>query len=186
MPPLPAGHFQCDIQKRVGGEYWTNRYVLAGEGITPLVAVANQIVAAEKAVHYAAVEFVSLRVSDTNPATDAYVTQPIGGTGAISMTGITLMPLFVVVRVEFGAELGRPSRKYLRGCLSEGDVTFNDISSARALFIFDNYGQTLRDLPQFVDVDGQQLITATVVPQVGMRQLRRGSKRKTQPVIAVG
>lgn len=186
MSELPPGLFKLDIQKRIGSEYWTNRYILAGSGLAALRPAADAIVAAERAIHYNPVVFVSYRISDTDPNTDAYISGLLGGTGALSSAEVNLMPLFAVVRVDFETGTGRPSRKFLRGCLAELDSMFHTIDSARVLHIFQNYATPLVNQEAFVDVDGGPIVAAVVSSQVGMRQLRRGSKRRTQPVIPTG
>ncbi len=45
------------------------------------------------------------------------------------------------------------------------------------------YGTPLGDIDEFVDVDGEPLGTGVLQPKVGMRQLRRGSKRRAVPVL---
>jgi hypothetical protein len=62
--------------------------------------------------------------------------------------------------------------------MGEGQIQFNTIDPGTLTNINTNYAQGLVDLLGFVDVDGQEITSGSVYPFVGMRQLRRGSKRK--------
>jgi hypothetical protein len=176
--------YSLDIEKEHQGEYWTNRYILAGPVMPDaFTGTANDILAAERAVTYGNVTFTKLRVSDTNPTTDTYIIRPLGLTGLRAFANVLLLPLFCVVRVDFPASAGRPSRKYLRGVLSENDILGQDVEPAIVNFVNTQYGDVLGALADYVDVDGQNLAEGRASAKVGMRQLRRGSRRRAAPVI---
>jgi hypothetical protein len=168
--------WEVTITKQIGAETWTNVYWVEAETLDAAGNVAAGIVGRERAMHYQQVEFVSYRVSDGVPGTDIFRIVPIGQNGAVAPTG-QLLPLFNTLRVDFGAAAGRPSRKYLRGCLAEDDIDFIFVQAA-AKTRAQTYGTLMIEDNAFVDVDGQDLITAVVYQQVQMRQLRRGSKRR--------
>jgi hypothetical protein len=172
-----------DIQKSWGGEYWTNRYILDVVDIPSGVTVADSIVGWEKDITLNIIEFVSYRLSDMIPGTDSYLVVPLTGFGERSVASQGL-PLFNVLRVDFGVGLGRPSRKYLRGVLVESDQSaLGQLETASITEFAAAYVAPLVAITQYVDVDGQPIISGAVHPKVGMRQLRRGSKRKLEPVI---
>lgn len=174
-----------DIQKEYSGEFWTNRYILDVTSFAAAESPAEQIVAAERAIHLDVVNFVSYRVSDTIPGNDQYFVVPLTGGGART-TATQALPLFDVARVDFFVTLGRPSRKYLRGVLVEGDQeNFGQLLASTVLFINENYTDPVAALVEYVDVDGQSISGGNCYPRVGMRQLRRGSRRRTEPVIPV-
>jgi hypothetical protein len=178
--------FTLDVQKELRGEYWTNRYVLDGVSLLALTAPANAIVAAERAITLGDVRIVSYRISDRIAGGDVYIVQPVGVLGQRTVATQAL-PLFDVARVDFSVGQGRPSRKYLRGVLAEGDQTnYGELELTTVQFIDDNYANIVSDVPEYVDVDGQQIAYGRCYPYVGMRQLRRGSKRRSQPIIPVG
>lgn len=105
--------------------------------------------------------------------------------GRSGATGFAL-PLFDVIRVILGGAVGRPGVKYLRGCLTTGDITDagDDIGTS-----FLGGVETLIDNVIAAAVAaGQQLVfgedrvalTATPQPKVAMRQLHR-KRRRTGP-----
>lgn len=164
----------------LAGEYWTNVYMLDVANGNDAQAAADALVTAERQFHLTSVLFTKARVDDNTPNTDVYDTWSINQYGTLDQTADP-MPLFVALRVDLNtAGGGRPSRKYYRGVLTEAHITTMQVA------------QNIRDLVKntlnpviagsaYVDVDGQKLINAEPSPIVGMRQLRRGSKKKNTP-----
>ncbi len=174
-----AGLWVADIEKVLQGEYFTNRYIIQAPTLADASNAAASIAGYERSIMAAAVLFTRYRVSDGAPGTDVYQVNNLNYYGQFVSDLNLLLPLFNVVRCDFStAGGGRPSRKYLRGCIGEGDVTFNDINAGRITAITTNYIAPLMALLPFVDVDAQQFSSGSVYPKVGMRQLRRASKRK--------
>jgi hypothetical protein len=176
--------FQMDSQKVYQNEYWTNRYILSATDLSTAVTAAGFIRAAERACHYDIVTLDKYRVSDMVQGTDVYqvISDNVAGTRASS--GGQFLPLFNVIRVDFNTVGGgRPSRKYLRAPIGEGEQNGGVLDPAVITFYMNNFVTPLVALGNFVDVDGQAFSTGSVFRLVGMRQLRRGSKRKATPVI---
>jgi hypothetical protein len=171
-----------DSEKLRSGEYWSNRYIIDATDLAAAVAIADGIYDIERTVHQPGVTFTKYRVSDMVAGTDNFVVIPKGEPGLLSLTGEPL-PLFNVVRVDFGTGSGRPSRKYLRLPLSEGVQANGVLDSVFVTTIRDNYASPLMNHVGFVDVDGEQIISNSVHPEVGMRQLRRGSRRRTTSIL---
>lgn len=174
-----------DIQKTFRGLFFTNRYIL---NVTDLLAAetpADAIVVAERAITIPDVDFTSYRVSDNIAGTDLFWVKPINASGErVILT--QALPLFDVLRVDFGVALGRPSRKYLRGVLAEGDQeNYGELLTASLAEFQTNYVNPVLAVTEYVDVDGQPFISGAPFSRVGMRQLRRGSRRRTEPVIPV-
>lgn len=174
--------FQVDIQKNLDTEYWTNVYHVQAADRAEAATIADDILSAERSIHQTRVVFPSMRIAP----------YPGPSEGTIVVVGLTggapndpYLPLFNVLRVDFSTPVGRPSRKYYRipipesvqenGVLSTSFQT--DFSTAYNLAMAPLYGG------QLVDVDGQPLTFGRLIPNVGMRQLRRGSKRRLEPVI---
>lgn len=175
-----SGLWIADIEKLLQGEYWTNRYIIEAADMAAALTAANTIVGAERAIHYDNVLFTRYRVSDGVAETDVYQVTNVNLFGSQALGSDHMLPLFNVLRIDFNtAGGGRPSRKYLRGCLTEPNVNFNAIASALVTAVNSGYVSTLVGLASFVDIDGQQITSGAAYPFVGMRQLRRGSKRKT-------
>lgn len=176
--------YSLDIEKELYGEYWTNRYILQTASMSDAITPANAIVQMELNCLLGNVNVTRYRISDSDPATDTYIIIPVGEIGVRPGVTSNGMPLFTVVRVDFPAPVGRPSRKYLRGVLAEQDqVSYGILDSPIITYVNDNYATLLGALEAFVDVDGQPLGAGQVWPRVAMRQLRRGSKRRTQPIL---
>lgn len=172
---------QADIEKFYDGEFWTNRYHYNAVDLAQGVAIGQFIVTAERAFHATTTSFRTLRVRTAAPGDDLYTIVPLTVAGQFTVNEPSLWPLFNVIRVDFQATQGRPSRKYYRGMIDDGSVvsrilltTLQDLVRNSLLPLVD---ETL------TDVDGQFLVDARVTPQVGMRQLRRGSRRRTQPIL---
>lgn len=162
------------------GRNWVNRYLAEVADGSAAQTVANAIVAAERQFHHESVLFTNARVDDNIPNTDIYDTFAINQFGTLSSTA-ELMPLFVVLRVAFNTEgSGRPSMKYYRGCLLENNVNGMTVASAEITAVQGILNPLITAQP-LVDVDGQAWVNAEPSPVTGMRQLRRGSKKKITP-----
>ncbi len=172
-----------DVQKLLGGEYWTNVYNVTAPDIAGARTAALEIVGYERSVHASQISFDLLRIRPAILGAGNGLVEALGGTGQVAH-GPTKLPLFCVVRVDFRTDQGRPSRKYLRigfdaGALETGLT--GRFAAAYVAVIQSTYADPLVAETYFVDVDNQPFTSAVVFPQVAMRQLRRGSKRK--PII---
>lgn len=174
--------WSVDVEKKLGEEYWTNRYIVDAVDLEAADDVGDQIAEIEQNVHLQPVLLTKRRTSDMLPGTDIFIVTPLNIFGA-RQPDSSMLPLFNVARVDFKAATGRPSRKFLRGVLMESETDFDTITPGGVNFIDLTYAQPLEGLPGYVDVDGQELLTGVVVPKIGMRQLRRGSKRRVTPII---
>jgi hypothetical protein len=177
--PLPAGLWYCTIEKVMAGEYWTNRYVVSANTLQTAHGIGYQIFSLEQKIHASTVVFTKLRTSDDVPLTDNYQIQSLNYPGDLPATQPVVLPLFNCLRVDFTAMGGgRPSRKYLRGCLLEADIEHDKVLAARLTHAQTNFVNPMVALAGFVDVDAQTFLVGTAMAQVAMRQLRRGSKKK--------
>ncbi len=173
------GLWVADIEKMLQGEYWTNRYIIRAADMAAATVIAGTIQGLEKTISQGDVLFTRYRVSDGQPNTDVYQITQVNNFGDRIDPPGTMLALFNVVRCDFTtAGGGRPSRKYLRGILTEGQVEFNTITPAMVGLVATNYVNPLVGLSGFVDVDDQEINAGSVYPFVGMRQLRRASKRQ--------
>lgn len=173
--------FQVDIEKRLGSEFWTNRYIVEAPNIGEASQFGLNIVAVERTIHSTAVQFTKMRTSTTAVGDGIYNIAPLAGTGNRSVVGTQLLPLFNTLRVDISANTGRPSRKYYRGVLTENDISGDAVTES-----FTSFADALENLvgatppaPRVVDPDGETLSTITVMPNVQMRQLRRSRRRRT-------
>ena len=172
---------RCTIEKYHAqtGEYWTNVYHILGspDDLASGVNTAMLLVQAERAFHTTSVLFTKLRVDDGVPGTFIHTSMAVNQYGQRSVNG-ELMPLFVVLRVDLNAgSAPRPARKYYRGVLTEDDVSGMRIVNVSLLT---SVVTALDDvLVQYGLHPGDfEISSSNTSPTVGMRQLRRGSKKK--------
>ncbi len=172
-----------DVEKEVGGEHWTNVYNVLTSDLVSARAAADRIVTREKLVHTNAVNFTVYRVRPAIAPSGGGTVVAIGGTGSLNDPSPRL-PLFCVVRVDFRTLAGRPSRKYLRCALSVANVAAHGLwVSSIVSTINSQYSAPMAADLDFVDVDGQPFTGAVTFSAIYMRQLRRGSRKRTTPVL---
>lgn len=177
--------FQVDIEKRLGTETWTNIYYVEAATSQDAVAPAGAIVVQEQSFHATGVEFTRLRVRSVAVGDEDYQIVPIAQQGQRALLSAVL-PLFNVLRCDFTAlGGGRPSRKFYRGCIGADDLGADGrlVEGVAAAANTALTALVTNLTGELVDVDGQALIGATVFRVVGMRQLRRGSRRRLEPVL---
>lgn len=175
---------QIDIQKVMGNEYWTNRYLTdLAVGTAEAEALATLIAEAEQDFLYNVVTIDKIRIATLTPGDDVFQVWNPALVGTRTFSAGTLLPLFNVVRIDFGAGLGRPSRKYFRGALAEVDVDGNVLTNTFRTGPAAAYATAIADAPNIVDPQGSELIGFSVSIPIGMRQLRRGSRRRSEPVL---
>lgn len=169
-----------EIEKVYQGEYWVNRYFLS-QSIGDGASTAAQILQVERNIHMSQITFTKMSLRTVAKGDFQYATTPLNlpGLGTLGTTANTV-PLFVTLRVDLGTAGGRPSRKYYRGVLYEGVV--NTVTVENDFVTSMNTALApLAGLAGFCDPQGQPIVNVAVSPLVGMRQLRRGSKKKNTP-----
>lgn len=173
--------FKLDIQKSYANETWTNRYLLNYGTLEAANTAAPQVLAAEQLFHPSFVLFTSYRVSDIVPNTDQFITTVVNQPGEV-VEGSSVLPLFNTVRVDLSVGAGRPSRKYYRGILTEAN-TENGALSAALITLVSNAWFDIISGVDVVDPQLTPIVQGIVFPNIQMRQLRRGSRRRTEPII---
>lgn len=177
--------FRATVEKYMPSraEYWTNVYHVIAADLTEASTHANSIATHELALYTADITLTKVRVDDMNPLTDQFLTTVRNAAGTRTTATGEGVVLFVVGRVDFSvADFGRPCRKYIRG-LYEVDVVGMNLST-EYLGLLNTYANALEALP-ICDPAGKDITTGEAFPQVAMRQLRRGSKKRS-PHSAVG
>lgn len=166
------------IRKEAMNEQWGNRYVIRAASLSGAMAIADQIVAKEKAIHLSNTAFLDVTLEPVILGAGGGTVYSIGGNGAANVA-LDYLPLFNVVRVWLRPENGKPSQKYLRNCGSYGQAAAGVWVPSFRNFIRDTYALPLLAIPGLVDVDNQVFLTTGVAPKVGEHQLRR--KRRPRP-----
>jgi hypothetical protein len=177
---MPVFRLQIEKFHSNANEYWVNRYFLNAASLADATLASNGIVDAEKALYMPEITITKSHVDDNAPNTSVFETVIRNLPGTRANVAADRMPLFVVVRVDFTvAGGGRPSRKYLRGILNEGEVSFTTLA-AGVVTLVDQYAANVA-ASGACDPQGQDIIAGVTWKAPAMRQLRRGSKKKLTP-----
>lgn len=172
--------FQIDIEKRLGTEFWTNVYLIDAIDLVVASSQALELVDVERAFHLNVVEFTKARASVPGQETDLFNTVPLGQLG-LRGAGSDLLPLFCTMRVDFQVFGRRPLRKFYRGVLTEFDVAGSQISNPDLISAVSSAFAPTEGV--IVNDSLQPAGPPIVVIPVQMRQLRRGKRKRTQPVL---
>lgn len=173
--------FEVAIQKQLGSEYWLNCYHVDVADRPAARAAGLEIANVESNVHSSAVTFVNYRIRQVSQLAEAGSTYPLGFTG--TQSAYSYLSLFNVARVDFAVPVGRPSRKYLKLPVGAGSVNNGVFIPAFITFVQTQYCGLILGVEGICDNNGQTFEVANVNPTVGMRQLRRGTRKRETPII---
>lgn len=175
--------YQVVIQKSLGTEFWVNDYTVDASSADGARVKGLQIADLEKVIHHNDVLFTSMRVRlNINLGEQGTVyTLSFHGTGG----DYGYAPLFNVARIDMSPTLGRPGRKYLRLPCPTASIVGGRWAQSSLDSINDAYCIPLQNLGGIVKPNGQVITVIRMNSVVGMRQLRRGSKRRLEPIIPV-
>lgn len=173
--------WQVVIEKQLGSEYWVNDYHIEAPDAIGASTQAGSIVAIERTVHSTLVGFTKYRIRPAGSSAQGTV-YPIGLPGQNNGIGAYL-PLYNTARIDMAPASGRVGRKYLKCPVSQAAQSDGAFNSGFLSYINTNYCQPLMALGYVCKDNGDLFVTAACQPAVQMRQLRRGSKRRLQPII---
>lgn len=173
--------WEISIEKQLGGEYWINVYHGDVADQAAAQALGFQIATIESSVHQSTVTFTKYRVRQVGQLAGPGTVYPLGFPGTNGAADS--LPLFCVQRVDFAVPVGRPSRKYLKLPVFEAAQSNGTFSQDHLTSINNSYSTPLLNLDGLSSNDGQTFVAIAANPVVGMRQLRRGSRKRTTPVI---
>lgn len=175
--------YQVDVQMNAGGIYVTNVWHVLAGSISEANEMGNNIAVVSAALIPPTMSVNHYRVSTPAEGDGVYYSNPVNIPGQRT-TGGEPLPLFNRFRIDFGVGPRRPLRKFML-LVTETDVTAGQLNSAAITFVETNFITPLLESGDEIALcapDGTHVIGASTAQQVGMRQLRRASKRKT-PVI---
>lgn len=174
--------FKVDVQVDLGDQFITNVYHVLADSLSTAGGQGLKILDYQKTILPAGFAFNAVRISTPAEGDNSFYTIPVAVQGT-RVASSDPMPMFCRFRVDFQIGFRRPLRKFLLVPL-EGDQNSGQFSQAARDYVTNNYIVPILADPiiQLVAADGSPVISAAVNPAVGMRQLRRGSKRKI-PVI---
>lgn len=181
--------FRVQVFKSIIGSdrEWSNTYLVDSPDLDTVAATLSDVANQESHLYLDNVQVTRVRASDTTPGTDVFTihTANITGDRGTAADGDWL-PLFNCFRVDCDvAGGGRPSRKYYRGPMLEGDqqagfidpgvISNIDTQAGQLITIFSTGGCP------WVDPDLQAVTAVHTQPKVQMRQLHRKRKKTVTP-----
>jgi hypothetical protein len=174
--------YKLDYQFVVGTEYWTNKWYVIATDRVDAVTAANAIATIMAGFVLQPVVLDKVRITPEPFLKNVY--QDI----ALSLTGTAgagpVAPLFNCARLRSSGNYGRQTNHYMRGTVQLDSIAADQRFNAGAITFFNGKCAQLMDLNwPLCDKNGYVYVYLNVSPIVGMRQLRRGSKRRVRPVI---
>lgn len=158
---------------------WSNVYHVEAGDPTAALAVAVQLSTIEQQIHKDYVQFTWASVLEDQVDPPPGMGQALTGFGDIVGDETLRLPNFNTVRVLLSDGNGRPSQKYLRLPLEEGDVLSGQLTTALINSVMLNYVTDLLTVPELVSNTDNSFTAGTVYPYVQMRQ--RSWNRRTRP-----
>ena len=172
---------QLDIEQKYSADYISNRYWILATDIPDGLSKGLVIANLHRTLFTSGFVVSGIRVSTPLEGDNLFGTMPLNLPGTRSTSG-SPMPPWNRFRVDFQHGFKRPLRKFLIAPQT-GDISGDSFQSATIAYVNENYCVPIVGLEYVVDRSGALVESASLNPVVGMRQLRRGSKRKTTPII---
>jgi len=174
--------YRVDIEK-TDDVYWTNRYHVNAVNPNEAFAAAQEIAAVERAQTASYITFTKARVSlAATVGVDDYTNIPLNYAGQRTATGV--LPYFVATRIELYSGPGRPDIKYYKGMADPNDLNSPSVwKPAYLTTIGTGLCAALAGVEGLCNAQGLAYSTIAPAIKVGMRQLRRGTRKVTTPVI---
>jgi len=172
---------------------WSNRYFVEVPTIQDALDAGNGIWTVGEAVFHNALAFCyEIYANAVNdPPNTPGTTQSVaaadsrGERVAIASDTLTLLPLWNVVRTDFPVVASRPSRKFYRIPLLEGDITSAQVDPD-ILIALQAGCSFIAGLDIMRDVDGQDYTGGSVVKGLTSRRLGRDSAVNVPPAPPFG
>jgi len=173
--------YKVDIQVDYYQEFVTNRYHVLADDMVQAGTRGTAIAELQKTLLPTTVNIDFIRVSTVVEGDNSFYTLPADIPGTRAATSQT-MPPFCRWRADMSIGFRRPLRKYLLIPLEEDSEGASFTTAARSYFNA-NYGAPLFNLGYVCSEGGIVISGVSLNNIIGMRQLRRGSKRRMTPII---
>lgn len=176
--------FKIDIEKEFSNEFWTNVYYATSVDLGAAHLVAQGILQAERQFHKDVVLFTRYRTSTVLQGDFQYITSIANLNGLVGSSSPRI-PLWNVVRADMGdGGFKRPERKYYRLPLTEDEQDNGVLTNGVFTLVQQSLVNLLGDFAgEWCGPNSEPIVSVAVYPNVAMRQLRRGSRRRQTPVI---
>lgn len=174
--------YKVALRKAIGAPFtrkWSNTYYVDRLDIGEAAAAALELwTDGERLFHsegvYCYERYINLVGDPPGSPGSVYSVPPGIQRGALTgWNPAQALPLFNVVRVDFGVLNSRPSRKFYRLGLQEASIENAALLAPYATLILDTCGE-MAAMPFTVDVDGESWVSA-VVKGITSRRLGRDS-----------
>jgi hypothetical protein len=169
-----------DIQKNYYGDYITNVYHVDTTNMSDAIDAAEEIAVLESKLFVSTVNVDAIRVSTPAPGDNIYNSGIVNIPGTRS-AGSPDLPPFARFRVDMSVGFTRPLRKFLLGA-QQDDASGGGFTSAAGVFVATNYITPLIALGVVCSPSGSLVVSGALNARVGMRQLKRASKRTTPTI----
>lgn len=181
--------FKCSIRKAVndaGGAFkWSNTWYV--DTLSPLTAASiatNIWTQGERLFHKSRVFAYEVYVTSTLAGDEAFYTAAIDGDAApgLLVSAGDQLPLFNVVRVDLNVIAGgRPSRKFYRPTIEEGDQTNGNLTNTTLIQAIGTGLGMILAMPEVRDEDGNTFGTS-VIKGITSRRLGKFAAVAVPPV----
>lgn len=172
--------FQVDIQKVYSSEYITNVYHVNTATIADAIDAAADIADIEKELYPPHIVINALRASTPTTGDDIFITTLVNIPGT-RVAATPDAPPFCRNRVDLSVGPTRPLRKFLLG-VQQADFSGDTFLSGVIGRVQTDYVLPLVALGVVCNPFGVFIVSGALSQVVGMRQLKRASKRKTPTI----
>lgn len=174
--------YQFDFQFHYETEYWTNKFYAICTDIADAQEFVNAVATFTPPSYPPSVTLDKARITPLPFVKNVFADITLNKPG--TAPAFSPAPLFNVVRFDFSRQFGRAVHHYMRACFPASAMGPNQQFTAEYQGYNNLFAGHFADGPQIVcDKNGNAYENFSAAPSVGMRQLRRGSKRKAKPVI---
>lgn len=172
--------FTVEIFKRLGGETWSNRYLMTWASMAGALPASGEFLDAERAFHSDQVTFTSIRLSTAVPGDNEFAVVPVNLPGLVPGTTTGgLLPLWNVAKMYANRGYARPYYKLYRGVLGEANTDNGLVSTGTQDTIEAAFAEILgAETPYWVTTEDVGINSVNADPFIRHRQLHRGRRRQ--------
>lgn len=172
--------YNAEIRKAIADarDTWVNTYHVSAANEDDAIAIMEDVVAMERAIHWSDVFFTRLSVRQDSPLAGSGRQVALTGTGDRDATGEDFLPSFCTARIILTDGVNRPDQRYFRLRINENENDNGSLSSTLITFLEVNFIATFIALSGVVSSSHVPYTGGTVFPGVQNRQ--RGWHRRTR------
>lgn len=179
---MPEPLWRIETVKQLNNEVWSNDWLTDDATIDDAQDLAAILQTFERNIHMSAVQFTYIRVSSYIPGDRTFRNLQTNLPGLNDT--LDYLPLFNTVRLNLQTADSDPGRKYFRCPVPELQQTNGVLVPSYITFLSTQVATYLvaeNALEHLVTPKGNRVTSATIFPNVQMRQLHRRRKKKVTP-----